>query len=232
VYLGDKDHPQNVFTYTPSRSRDGPMKFLAGWGQSRQVFLQAGAFGGYDGIYKGQAGAPPGNVTEVACFAHARRKFYDARASDAAVSTQALAYIRLLYDVEDQAKELAAPERQRLRQELALPRLTQFKLWLESQQASRGGPVLPKSPMGQAITYALNQWDALCVYTTDAGGGGATWPTTTTPARTPCGGWRWEEKTGSSAAQTTAATPPRPCLPSSPPVSATRSTCSIILRTF
>jgi hypothetical protein len=171
VYLGDKDHPQNVFTYTPSRSRDGPMKFLAGWGQSRQVFLQADAFGGYDGIYKGQAGAPPGNVTEVACFAHARRKFYDARASDAAVSTQALAYIRLLYDVEDQANELAAPERQRLRQELALPRLAQFKLWLESQQASRGGPVLPKSPMGQAITYALNQWDALCVYTTDAGGG-------------------------------------------------------------
>jgi hypothetical protein len=56
------------------------------------VFLQAGAFGGYDGIYKGQAGAPPGNVTEVACFAHARRKFYDARGSDAATSTQALAW--------------------------------------------------------------------------------------------------------------------------------------------
>ncbi len=40
-------------------------------------------------------------------------------------------------------------------------------MWLESQQAERGGPVLPKSPMGQAVQYALNQWDALCVYTTD-----------------------------------------------------------------
>ena len=54
-----------------------------------------------------------------------------------------------------------------LRQEKSVPRLAQFKTWLESQQAHRGGPVLPKSPMGQAILYALNQWDALCVFTTD-----------------------------------------------------------------
>jgi hypothetical protein len=160
VYLGDAEHPHTVFAYTPSRSRDGPMQFLTGW----SGYLQADAFGGYDGIYAGQAG---GRVTEVACWAHARRKFHEARNSDAAASTQALAYIRLLYDVEVQAKGLPASERQRLRQELAVLRLRQFKEWLESRQASRGGPILPKSPMGQAITYALNQWDALCVYTTD-----------------------------------------------------------------
>ena len=180
VYLGDDDHPYTVFGYTPSRSRDGPMQFLKGWGQDERVYLQADAFGGYDGIYAGEAG---GHVTEVACWAHARRKFYDARNSDAATSTQALAYIRLLYDVEVEAKKAAkkagsdlAPERlreelvserYRLRQELAVPRLAQFKAWLESQQAERGGPVLPKSPMGQAMQYTLNQWDALCVYTTD-----------------------------------------------------------------
>jgi transposase len=160
VYLGDKLHPYTVFAYTPSRSRDGPRAFLQNW----SGYLQADAFGGYDGIYAGQAG---GCVTEVACWAHARRKFYDARSSDAAVSTHALAYIRLLYDVEDEAKELSAPQRQHLRQEKSVPRLSQFKVWLESQQAARGGPVLPKSPMGQAIAYALNQWDALGVYTTD-----------------------------------------------------------------
>jgi hypothetical protein len=158
--LGDKLHPYTVFAYTPSRSRDGPRQFLKGW----SGHLQADAFGGYDGIYAGQAG---GHVTEAACWAHARRKFYDARNSDAATSTQALAYIRLLYDVENEAKGLPAPQRQGLRQEKSAPRLEQFKTWLESQQASRGGPVLPKSPMGQAIVYALNQWDALCVYTTD-----------------------------------------------------------------
>lgn len=160
VYLGDKLHPYTVFAYTPSRSRDGPQQFLKGW----SGHLQADAFGGYDGIYAGQAG---GHVTEVACWAHARRKFYEARNSDAATSTQALAYIRLLYDVENEAKGLPAPQRQGLRQEKSVPRLEQFKAWLESQQAARGGSVLPKSPMGQAITYAFNQWDALRVYTTD-----------------------------------------------------------------
>lgn len=160
VYLGDKEHPQTVFTYTASRSRDGPREFLRNW----SGYLQADAFGGYDGIYAGEVG---GQVTEVACWAHARRKFYEARTSDGAASTQALAYIRLLYDVEDQARELSTPERQRLRQERAAARLEQFKAWLHAQQAEHGGPVLPKSPMGQAITYALNQWEALCAYTTD-----------------------------------------------------------------
>jgi hypothetical protein len=176
VYLGDAEHPYTVFTYTPSRSRDGPVQFLKGWGQNRPVYLQADAFGGYDGIYAGQAG---GHVTEVACWAHARRKFYEARTSDLECSTQALAYIRLLYDVEDQAKEKfqrqdPGAERRPLstirlawRQEHAVPRLKQFQGWLLAQQAQHGGPVLPKSPMGQALTYALNQWEALSVYTTD-----------------------------------------------------------------
>jgi len=191
VYLGDPAHPYTVFTCTASRSRDGPMQFLKGWGEDRPVYLQADAFGGYDGIYAGQAG---GRVTEVACWAHARRKFYEARTSDAAASTQALAYIRLLYDVEDEAKEQFEEQckrgeaadrgatterdavadhrelsavRQALRQEHAVPRLEQFKAWLLSQQAEHGGPVLPKSPMGQAITYALNQWEALSVYAAD-----------------------------------------------------------------
>src|SRR6185437_16076333 len=108
-------------------------------------------------------------IVEVACWAHARRKFYEARNSDPARSAQALAYIRLLYDVEDLAKEkqLDAPARAALRRQLALPRLAQFKAWLEIQHVSEGGGVLPKSPMGQAITYALNQWDALCVYVSD-----------------------------------------------------------------
>ncbi len=172
VYVGDRDHPSTVFTYTPNRSRDGPMTFLKGWGKDGRRYLQADAFGGYDGIYAGEAG---GNVTEVACWAHARRKFYEARTTDSDTATRALAYIRLLYDVEDQApdrsglgsKGLSSPERLALRQSQALPRLGEFKTWLESRQATSGGSVLPKSAMGQAISYALNQWDALCVYTTD-----------------------------------------------------------------
>ena len=71
--------------------------------------------------------------------------------------------------MEDQARkeQLNSTRRATLRQELALPRLNQFKAWLQSEQLINGGDVLPKSPMGEAITYALNQWDALCVYVAD-----------------------------------------------------------------
>jgi transposase len=176
VYCGDADHPLDAFDYTPSRSRDGPIQFLAGWGKDEVRYLQADAFGGYDGIYAGAAG---GKVVEVACMAHCRRKFHEARSSDHAPSAAALAYIRLLYEVENQAQERFAAQgqsgekrrlsaiRYELRQTLAVPRLAQFKAWMETQQVSHGGPVLPKSPMGAAITYALNQWEALCVYASD-----------------------------------------------------------------
>jgi transposase len=175
-YSGDGAHPNDVFDYTPSRSRDGPMQFLAGWGKDSKVYLQADAFGGYDGIYAGKAG---GMVVEVACWAHTRRKFHEARNSDHARSAQALAYIRLLYDVESQAQERFDTQKQNggqrslasirleLRQAMSVPRLAQFKAWIQSQQIANGGDVLPKSPMGAAITYALNQWEALCVYCTD-----------------------------------------------------------------
>ena len=176
VYLGDESHPQVVFDYTPSRKRDGPETFLADWGKGEPRFLQADAFGGYDGIYAGAAG---GQVTEVACWAHARRKFYEARTSAPDLSAQALAHIRLLYDVETRAKRQfgAQPDdgsrrslpsiRLELRQADTVRRLAEFKTWLESLPATAGGPVLPKSPMGQAITYALNQWEALAIYAGD-----------------------------------------------------------------
>ena len=78
------------------------MAFLRDCGKDETVYLHADAFCGYDGIYAGESG---GQVTEVACWAHARRKFYDAQNSDPATGTQALAQIRLLYDVETQAKK-------------------------------------------------------------------------------------------------------------------------------
>jgi transposase len=184
VYVGDPDHPYDVFAYTANRSRDGPEAFLKDWGKYERRYLQADAFGGYDGIYAGRAG---GQVIEVACWSHARRKFYEARTSDAQTATQALAYIRLLYDVEDEAKRQVQGQgngdgaralsavRLALRQAKAVPILVRFRAWLQSlrpggppcEGVAPPSPVLPKSPMGQAVAYVLNQWDALCVYTTD-----------------------------------------------------------------
>jgi hypothetical protein len=76
VYLGDRAHPCTVFDYTPSHARDGPARFLAGY----SGYLQADAYGGYDGIYLSSAG----RIVEVACWAHARRKFFDARTTEPA----------------------------------------------------------------------------------------------------------------------------------------------------
>jgi transposase len=95
---------------------------------------------------------------------HARRKFYEARTSDPPRSHQALAWIGLLYDVEREARgrETAAAEaffalRHRLRGERSRPIFDKFHAWLEAERPK----VLPKSPIGEAIQYALNHWEAL-----------------------------------------------------------------------
>jgi transposase len=156
VYLGDRAHPYTVFDYTPNHSRDGPARFLANYAG----YLQADAYGGYDGIYTGSAG----RIVEVACWAHARRKFFDARTTDPERGHAAIAWIRRLYDIEDAARSMSDVERAAYRQEHARPLLTSFCHWLQEQR----GIVLPKSPIGQAMAYALSNWEALCRYT-DAG---------------------------------------------------------------
>jgi transposase len=151
-YLGDDAHPYIVYDYTPNRKRAGPTDWLDGY----QGFLQADAYGGYDGIYTNS------EVTEVACWAHARRKFYDAQDSDARRSAEMLALIGKLYTVEREAKEYDDDARLALRREKSIPILDEIKSWLDRESQI----VLPRSPMSKAITYAMNQWSALCTYTT------------------------------------------------------------------
>jgi len=153
VYLGDGAHPYTVFDYTPNHSRDGPVRFLA----SYTGYLQADAYGGYDGIYVGSAG----RIVEVACWAHARRKFFEARTTDPERGHAAIAWIRRLYDIEDVVKSMSDVDRAAYRQEHARPLLTSFAQWLREQREM----VLPKSPIGQAMAYALSNWEALCRYT-------------------------------------------------------------------
>jgi len=153
TYVGDAEHEHIVFDYTPDRSRDGPQRFLAGY----QGYLQADAYAGYDIVYAGK------QVIEVGCWAHARRKFFDAIKSDPARSRIALAHIRALYEVEKQGRELSAAERCELRVAEAKPQLNTFKSWLDAESQK----VLPKSPIGEAIGYACAQWVALTRYLED-----------------------------------------------------------------
>ena len=74
-------------------------------------------------------------IIEVACNAHARRKFCEARGSDAARSHQALAYYAQLYEIERHAKDKEEAQRLQMRQDLAVPILNQFQTWLDGQGA-------------------------------------------------------------------------------------------------
>jgi transposase len=157
VYLGDASHPYNVFDFTVNRKRDGPQQFLANY----RGYLHADAFSGYDGLYLPDPRTAAARITEVACNAHARRKFYEARGSDALGAHQALAYYRQLYELERAAKDFSDEQRLQMRQDLAVPILGEFRTWLEAQRPE----VLPKSPMAEAVGYALNNWAALVRYT-------------------------------------------------------------------
>jgi transposase len=153
VYLGDADHPYAVFDFTPSYSGDGPKAWLGGYAG----YVQADALKQYDPLFD----RPSPRPTEVGCWAHARRKFHDARASDPVRAHEALARIRRLYAVEADARPLDDAGRLAARLAHARPALESFFRWLEAQRPA----VLPKSPMGAAIGYALGNRAALTRYT-------------------------------------------------------------------
>jgi hypothetical protein len=100
-------------------------------------------------------------VIEVACWAHARRKFFDAKETDGRRAAEMLEFVRQLYAVEDEAKAMDYDARRALRREKSHPILTKIKTWLDTEVQL----VLPRSPMAAAINYTLNQWDALNRYT-------------------------------------------------------------------
>jgi transposase len=155
VYIGPAAFPYDVYDFTGNRKRDGPARFLANY----VGYLHADAFSGYDGIYTGS----DGQILEVACWAHARRNFFEARSSSPAEAALILQMIRRLYDVEDRARPLDDDARRAMRQAEAVPVLERLRQELD-RLSSR---LLPKSALAQAITYALNQWQALCRYTHD-----------------------------------------------------------------
>jgi transposase len=154
VYVGDAANPYTVFDLSVGRSRDAPTTFLKGY----TGFVRADAYAGYNPVYEGGA-------THVGCWAHGRRYFFDARLSDPERSHDALARIRALYAAEREAKEkkLAGADLAVYRQRHAGPVLAAFADWLAVVRPR----VLPKSAIGEAVTYATNQWSTLGIYVTE-----------------------------------------------------------------
>jgi hypothetical protein len=165
IYYGDRDHPFNVFDFCSDHSARGIDAFLKD--KSYRGYLNADAHNLYDHLFRG------GGMTELGCWVHCRRHFFEAKESDPARAHLVLARIRQVYEVETEAKKIitegkrqgadADAVRFQMRQEKELPIVTALCQWLEEEEPK----VLPKSPIGQAIAYALRHWQALTRYLND-----------------------------------------------------------------
>jgi transposase len=162
VAIGDVDYPYVVFDFTADYTAAGPERFLQGY----RGYLQADALAQYEGLYGDDL------VLHVCCWAHARRKFVAASDAKDERAEAALVLIRQLYAIERDLPPLLPPsddpvatqqrrhreeQRRQRRQQQAEPILVELKTWLDEQRPK----ALPKSPLGQAIGYALNHWAAL-----------------------------------------------------------------------
>jgi len=162
---GNPDEPVLVYQYAPSRSGDVAEKYIGDY----QGFIQSDAFAGYD-----RFDHKPG-IRLMGCWAHARRKFVavvkakkkirSKRKNPKSLADEAVAFIAQLYRIEKQARvqEMSFDQVGRLRQEKALPILEQFKQWLDAKAPL----VPPKSLLGKAIAYTLENWQRLIVYVED-----------------------------------------------------------------
>lgn len=140
-----------LYDYQTTRASKHPDKFLSGF----KGYLQTDGYSGYGNL---------AGVTLVGCWAHARRKFTEAlkalpaeQKDKPVAASVALDYCNKMFAIERQLKDISNQERYEKRLELSKPLLDEFYTWLKRQRQQ----TLPKSMFGQAITYCLNQWDAL-----------------------------------------------------------------------
>jgi transposase len=155
--------PACAFFYSPDRKGEHPQSHLKNF----MGILHADGYAGFNAIFE------TGTVTEAACrrsrriaacWAHARRKFFDVHAATGSpLAKEALDRIAALYTIEAQIKGKPPDERRRCRQEQSAPLIADLKLWLESTLSKISG----KSELAKAMRYALSRWPALCCYTND-----------------------------------------------------------------
>ncbi len=135
------------FHYTENRRGEHPQGML----EDYAGYLVADAYAGFDAIFK------DGTIIEIACWAHARRKFFDAHELGDLRAKLALDLIRDLYLVERDCLRRPPDERLRQRQACSQPIIDRLKALLDHWAIV----VRPSEPLAKAVTYALNQWSAL-----------------------------------------------------------------------
>jgi transposase len=151
---GDTTPPAVWFAYSPDRKGEHPQAHLANF----KGVLQADAYAGFNAVYE------TGNVIEAACWAHARRKFYDLHvARPSPLTTEALRRIGELYAIEESIRGKPPDDRRKVRQQQAKPLLNDLERWLHATL----GTLSRKSDTAAAILYSLKLWPALTRYVDD-----------------------------------------------------------------
>jgi transposase len=151
---GDATPPAVWFAYTPNRKGEHPQAHLSNFTGT----LQADGYAGFDRVYEG------GRIQEAACWAHARRKFYDLHvAHKSPVAAEAMERIAALYALEKEIRGRPPDERREVRNTRARPLLESLKQWLEATL----GKLSIKSDTALAVRYALGRWEALVRYVDD-----------------------------------------------------------------
>ena len=151
---GGTGPPLTVYDFSIDRSKSRPLDFLKNY----QGYVHADAYSGYDELFRKKG------ITEVGCWAHARRKFDEAVSSRPKEATDILARIaRLYHEVETPCATMTPEERCRFRQEHAKPLLDGIFEKIEELQRQ----TIPSEPLRKAVDYALNQRQALYRYLED-----------------------------------------------------------------
>jgi transposase len=151
---GDTTAPAVWFAFSPDRKGEHPRQHLKHY----RGALQADAYAGFQHLYEG------GTIVEVACWAHARRKFHEIHiAHPSATTAEAIERIAALYAIEAEIRGSTPEIRKMIRQGRAKPLLDSMRIWLEATLAK----LSRKSDTAAAIRYALSRWPALIRYIDD-----------------------------------------------------------------
>jgi transposase len=154
---GGEAPPAVLFRFTPDRQGVHPRTHLRDFAG----FLHADGYSGFDRLYEGQ------RITEAACWAHVRRKFFDIHAQrgpgSSPIADEALSRIGALYAGEETIRGRPPDERRMEREAYTWPLVKDLKAWLDATLPKLSG----KSDLAKAIRYALSRWEALGVFLGD-----------------------------------------------------------------
>jgi hypothetical protein len=156
--FGGSDPPAALFCYSRDRGGEHPRRHLAGWAG----ILQADAYAGFNDLY--EAKRRPGPITQAACWAHGRRKFFVlADLKQAPLATEAVRHIDEIFAIEREINGAASEQRRVVRQQRIKPLVAALEGWMRTERAR----LSRHADTAKAIDYMLKRWPAFTGFLDD-----------------------------------------------------------------